>query len=329
VASIYSTAVGAPVQAPPIVQQLQAVFAKLDDEPLLKALVGPIRRGPKGHPAKVLWQCLLAKYVMGLGSTDALIRELADNPLVARVCGIDSPEAIPHKSTFSRFIARLSKYKTAAKLKDVSRSLVRDCYANLPGFGERVALDSTTLKGWVNGGKPVHSDREAQWSVKNGTNGKTEFVLGWKLHLLVDCEYELPIAANISPGNTHDVKRASNVLREARFTTRGKFRPEYVMADKGYSSKELRDLIHRQYSTIPVIDIPSNQKKALATFAEQLTLPEYAALKRQRTAVERAFSRLKGQRSLNRITTRGLRKVTVHCYLSLIAMQVGLKWPHI
>ena len=47
------------------------------------------------------------------------------------------------------------------------------------------------------------------------------------------------------------------------------------------------------------------------------------ALYKQRQAVERAFSQLKGQRSLNRITVRRRRKVTVHCYLSLIAMQAG------
>ena len=49
--------------------------------------------------------------------------------------------------------------------------------------------------------------------------------------------------------------------------------------------------------------------------------PEWKALFSHRPAVERAFSRLKGQRSLNHITVRRRRKVTVHCYLSLIAMQ--------
>ena len=38
-------------------------------------------------------------------------------------------------------------------------------------------------------------------------------------------------------------------------------------------------------------------------------------------ALERVNSRLKGQRSLNHITVRCLRKVTAHCYLSLIAMR--------
>ena len=56
-------------------------------------------------------------------------------------------------------------------------------------------------------------------------------------------------------------------------------------------------------------------------WGEILTKPEGKALAKQRQAVERCFSRLKGQRSPNNITTRGLRKVTLHCYLSLIAMQ--------
>ena len=45
----------------------------------------------------------------------------------------------------------------------------------------------------------------------------------------------------------------------------------------------------------------------------------------QRQAVERAFSRLNGQRSLNHITVRRRRKVTLHCYLALIAMQESSK----
>ncbi|MBI2166121.1 MAG: transposase [Chloroflexi bacterium] len=317
------TPLDATVQEPPIVQELQRLFGNLEDAPLLEALIGPTRRGPKGHPVYTLWRCFVAKYVLGLASTAALIRELHNNPFIAEACGISSPDAIPHESTFSRFFARLSKYNTAAKVKDVSRALVRRFYEDKPGFGKRVAIDSTTLKGWVNGGKSAPSDKQAKWSVKKNTHGKEEFILGYKLHLMVDCEYELAIAANVSPGNTHDVARASNVLREARFGTKGSFQPAYVMADKGYSSRELRTLIARQYGATPVIDIPASHKRALATYGEQTTLPGYMALKKQRTAVERVFSRLKGQCSLNRITVRGLRKVTVHCYLSLLSMQVS------
>ena len=53
--------------------------------------------------------------------------------------------------------------------------------------------------------------------------------------------------------------------------------------------------------------------------------PEWTALYKYRQAVERTFSRLRGQRSLNHITVRRLRKVTAHCYLSLIPMLASIE----
>lgn len=315
--SLNVTAPRAAVQQPPVVAQLQRVFDSLDDVALLEALQGPARRGPKGYSVKTLWHCFVAKYVLGLGSTATLLRTLRDNPFIAEACGIPSPDRIPHEATFSRFFLKLSKH--LPRVKDVSRAMTRKHYATLPGFGERVALDSTTLKAWSNGGKTPKTDPEAGWSIKMGTQGTKELTYGWKLHLLVDCEYELPIAANISAGNVHDSQRASNVLREARSTT-GKFHPSYVMADAAYSSSSFLSLVKRQYRATPVVKLNAGHKRLLAQYGVQNTL-EGKTLLRQRQSVERVFSRLKGQRSLNHITVRRVRKVTAHCYLALIAMQ--------
>ena len=93
------------------------------------------------------------------------------------------------------------------------------------------------------------------------------------------------------------------------------------MADKGYSGRPVVHLIRGQYWAKPVIQVNSGHKKLLAEMGDWQNTLEWKALAAQRQAVERAFSRLKGQRSLNSIKVRGLRKVTVHCYLSLIAMQ--------
>ena len=309
-------------QPPPVVAQLQRVFDSLEDAPLLQALIGPTRRGPKGHPIEVLWRCFITKYVLGLASTRALIRTLENNPFIAEVCGIAGDT--PHEATFSRFFARLASRWHVHQVKDVSRRLVRRCYQELPGFGQRVALDSTTLKAWANGGKPKPSDRQAAWSVKKNTHGRTEYVLGYKLHLLADCEYELPIAASVSPGNVHDAKRASYVLAEAR-ETYSKFRPQYIMADKGYSGSPLQHLIKRQYRATPIIQVNPVHRKKLALEYEAERTPEWKALYKQRQAVERCFSRLKGQRSLNSITVRKRIKVMTHCYLSLIAMQAQVR----
>ena len=319
---LHDTPVASAVQPPPIVGQLQAAFATLDDSPLLDALVGPTRRGPKGHPAATLWRCFVAKHILGIESTAELIRTLENNPFIAGACGVTG--AVPHKSTFSRFFAKLTRRKYLHLVKDVSRSLVRQHYATLPGFGKRVALDSSTLKAWSNGGKkPRYSDPEAGWSIKKGTQGHKEFTYGYKLHLLVDAEYELPISANVSAGNVHDQARASNLLSEARFGTKGRFRPDYVMADQGYSGSPLIRLIRQQYWSRPIIQVNKGHKRLLAELGEQQDTPEWKALYRQRQSVERAFSRLKGQRSLNDIRVRRLRKVTLHCYLSVISLQAS------
>ena len=308
-------------QVPPVVLELQSVFEALDDGDLLASLTGPTRRGPKGYPVAILWRCFIARYVMGLDSVCALLRALHDNPYLARACGIGDSDPIPSQPTMSRFFAKMAHDQVSLRMvKDVSRRLVRKQYATLPGFGERVALDSTTLKGWVNGGRGKAVDPDAGWSVKKGTQGVKEYVFGYKLHLLVDCEYELPIAANVSAGNVHDVLRASNALSEARFT-HSKFHPRYVLADAGYSSAALHRLIVRQYTATPVIDLNPKHKRGRTRNDGFYRSPEWKALYKQRQSVERAFSRLKGQRALNKIRVRGLRKVTVHSYLALIAMQ--------
>ena len=325
--STYPTTIPAAIQEPPIVEELRSFFSRLDDSELLKTLTGPMRRGPKGHGMPVLWRCVLVKHYLGLPSTADLIRTLHQNPFVARACGIESPDSIPRKATFSRFFLRLSNYhKVLPKLREVSRALVRKHRETLPAFGERVALDSTTLKGWVNGGREEQSDPDAGWSVKKNSHARTEYTLGYKLHLLVDCESELPIAATVSAGNVHDYKGASNVLRDARRVTT-KFRPRLVMADSGYSGRGLFALIKRQYRAGPIIMLNKSHKRALEKHGETQKLPEWKALYAQRQAVERCFSRLKGLRSLNHITLQGKRKVTVHCYLSLIVMQACYNLP--
>ncbi len=94
------------------------------------------------------------------------------------------------------------------------------------------------------------------------------------------------------------------------------------MADAGYSGRKFLSLVRWQYSAYPVVNLNPTHTKLLADYGVQNTL-EGKTLFKQRQAVERSFSRLKGQRSLNHITVRRLRKVTAHCYLSLIAMQAS------
>ena len=301
------------VNTVPVVRQLYAVFNSIPDADLLIALKSPT--GRPGYTAKVLWKTYLAMAVLNLPTFAALIRTLQNNPLIAVACGITSGEGIPSKFAYSRFIHKLSQPDYVVMVKNVMRCLTRQLYAAIPEFGKSVAIGSTDLKAWSNGAKEPVSDKDVTWAVKPDTAGKKKYFFGYKLHLLADTQREIPIAANITTASIADVRIASRVLSHARFTYRA-FHPKFVICDAGYCSKKLRGLIKRQYRAEPIIKVNPTHKKALFVETKQRQ-----QIYGQRTAIERVFSRLKTHRCLNSIIVRGLRKVTVHCFLSLIITQ--------
>jgi transposase len=255
--------------------------------------------------------------VLNLPSFASLIRTLQNNPYVAIACGITSSDGIPSKFAYSRFMRKLSEPRYVTMVKNIMRKLTRGLYDALPSFGKSVAIDSTDLKAWSNGAKRPVSDLDASWSVKRDTSGKPKYYFGYKLHILADTEYELPIVAKVTTASRHDVRVATPLLSQARFTY-SKFHPEYIICDAGYSSKKLRQVIKRQYRAKPIIKVNPSHKKAKALLPET---EEWKEIYNRRSSIERLNSRLKGYRRLNNITVRRIRKVTVHCFISLITVQ--------
>lgn len=319
-------------QVPPIVAELQSVFAAVAEDDVLTRLTRPKGRGRRGYSPQTLWRCYLAYYYLGLPSVSDLVRTLHDNPYVAAACGIEAPEGIPSQPTFSRFMTRLIRHDVAQAVKNVMRDFTQRLYETLPDFGRSVAIDSTDVKAWSNAqkrGKPhtsgkqrqtprvgIVSDPDAGWCVKTNTEGNKKFVWGFKVHILADTTYELPMAIEVSSGNMHDVRRAAPLLGQARYTTE-RFRPEYVMCDAAYSSDPLREEI-RAYGATPLIDPNPRHHKAVA---ETEKTAEWKKLYARRTAVERVNSRLKAHRKLNAVRVRGYRKLTIHALMATIVMQ--------
>jgi len=313
---------------PPIVCELEAVFDALPDEELVARLKGPKRRGRPAYDPKALWRCYVAYYLLGLASVSDLIRALHDNPYVAAACGIESPAGIPSQPTFSRFGAKLAKPAFTLLVKNITRTLTRLTYERLPEFGKSVAIDSTDIKAWSNGGKRGKrgnpSDTDAGWVVKANTDGNKKFVWGYKVHILADTQCELPLVVDISPGNFADVRKATPLLRQARYIY-SKFSPDYVICDAGYSSEKLRKVIKNQYRATPVIDPNPVHKRAVAKTAKTA---EWRMIYNRRSAIERLNGRLKAFRKLNYVRVRGRFKVRVHVMLSVIALQArALAFP--
>ena len=302
----------------PLACELAALFNAIPDKELLDSLK-TYYAGRRGYTYTVLWRTYVAMTYLSLPTFASLIRALQDNPSLREVCGINHPDGIPSTFAYSRFMRKLAK--RSVKVKDVMRKLTRTLFKRLPDFGRSVAIDSTDIKAWSNGAKKgkdgKFADPEAGWVVKTNTEGRKKYLFWYKVHILSDTEYELPISVSITSGNVHDSKEATPLLSQAR-TTYSKFNPQYVMADAAYSSDHIRRTVIQQYGARPIIDPNPAHKKATRLTKKT---KEWRAIYRRRASIERLNGRLKAHRRLNNVTVRGRFKVRVHSWLSIIVCQ--------
>jgi len=194
----------------PIVERIGAVIEAINAEHLLARL--DAERGPHGRddfPNRTLWHCLLVFACLGVRTITEGIRHLELSASLRGLCGICSPGTIPNKHAFYRFERRLSRHLD--ELEAMFAGLVRKLAKDLTGFGERLATDSTKVHSLANGKKPA-ADEDASWKkyehaytdAKGQPKKSIVKWFGYKVHLLVDAFYELPIAALLSTAKDND-----------------------------------------------------------------------------------------------------------------------------
>ena len=231
---------------------LAVVLDQIDDGPLLEALGPTAVTGRPGFSRRALLRLVLSKYVLGIRFNVELLVRLRGSRVFRQVCGFE--ERTPSESTVSRFVGRLAEHQEL--LEECFTALTAQQRGPLKGFGRVVAVDSTSVETFSNPNRKVISDPDAAWGVKNSSKtkeGKTEFFFGYKLHLLSDADYGLPLAFTMTPGNDNDspvlkplLEKADNTLPWLRF--------RYLLADRGYDAIDNhREVIRRK--AIPVIHI--------------------------------------------------------------------------
>ena len=97
-------------QAGTLTDQTRLLVSTLGMIPLSR-LIAPAR-GWKGRPSKdrqALAAAFLAKAILGLQTTRQLLDRLQADRTLRYLCGWNSPEAVPHESTFSRAFAEFSQ----------------------------------------------------------------------------------------------------------------------------------------------------------------------------------------------------------------------------
>ena len=150
----------------------------------------------------------------------------------------------------------------------------------------------------------AHQHSTGASSSENEAIGKSRGGNTTKIHMAVDA-YGLPIEFELTGGEVHDCKAAPEFIEKLPTA-------DYTIADKGYDSEELRELI-RNKGSIPMIPRKNNSKKGNDDIDW--------CLYKYRHLVENVFARLKHFRAIATRYDKLKRN-----YASMLAMACGYIW---
>jgi hypothetical protein len=241
--------------------RLAMVLEALPAEGLISALEREHWTGRKGYSVRGMWSALIAGLLHQAHSLADVVRLLERDKDIRIVCGF-SKDNIPSQDALGRFLKKLVGH--ADLLEKCFADLVKEARQLLPGFGAKLAVDSTDIKAYSNGHRQNSSDKDARWGAKGAghhsgpAKGDKQrdpyYWFGYKLHLVVDALYELPVSFELTPANESDTTHMEALLKKAG-ADQDKTRPEAVIADKGYDSKDNNRFIFAECQATPIIPI--------------------------------------------------------------------------
>jgi hypothetical protein len=255
-------------------QRLQLVLEYLPDEKLMRVLEEERDRGRNEYPVRAVWNSVLAGVVYEHASVESLRRELTRNGQLRQMCGFEVERgagAVPPSWAYSRFLRTLMNHQE--EIEEIFGKLVERLGGELEDFGEYLAVDGKAIRTHARGRKREEAqakepdgrrDVDADWGTKTSRRVREDGTLwekvkmwfGYKLHLVVDATYELPVCYRVTPASVSELA----VAREM-FTGINADHPEiikhcaYGIADRGYDDGKLIQRLWEEYGIKPVIGI--------------------------------------------------------------------------
>lgn len=233
-------------------ERLVLVLRTLPDEALMQAIERERGNGRNDYPVRAMWNSLLAGVVFGHESIESLRRELARNAQLRLLCGFDplgGADAVPPPWAYSRFLKRLFGHQEA--IDAMFDELVESLRQELDGFGAVLAIDGKAIPTHARGRKEDEAPKapdgrretDADWGAKSSVVKKKDGTLyekvkywfGFKLHLVVDATYELPVAYTVTEASETDIEQAPVLLERLKKRQLALMQAcGALAADKGY-----------------------------------------------------------------------------------------------
>jgi hypothetical protein len=322
-------------------QQLVRILALLQLDGFVSVRHG---RGRPPHDRGAIARAFVAKAIYNFPTTRSLLDRLQADPVFRRLCGWETAAEVPDETVFSRAFAEFAASRFA---EQVHTALIERTQ------GERlighISRDSTAIEGcekpqpkarpstpaprWRKGQKKPKSpeqmtrlERQCSGNMtveqmledlprvcdvgcKTNSKGSKYFWVGYKMHVDV-ADGQIPISCVLTSASLNDTQAAVPLalLTAQRVTSL------YDLMDTGYDSEQIR-----QHSIglghVPLIP------RAKRGSPEPVPMDPHEEVRfRERTAVERVYSRLKEEFGGSFVRVRGWAKVMTHLMFGILAL---------
>jgi len=316
--------------------------------------------GLPGRPAAdrhALARAFVAKAVLNLPTTLALIERLAADAVLRRLCGWESRRGLPSESTFSRAFAEFAASSLPAR---VHEALIRKTHKDrLVGH---ISRDATAIearerpvkaqpapaaaprkrgrpkKGEAAAEKePRRLERQAGMTLaemladlptacntgaKRNAKGHVINWTGYKLHIDT-ADGDIPISCLLTSASVHDSQAAIPLAS----ISAGRVTNLYDLMDSAYDAPEIWDK-SRALGHAPIIDAKPRRGCKAQAAAEELARrragyePAEAIRYNERTAAERVNGALKDSYGGRTVRVRSHAKVFCHLMFGILALTI-------
>jgi len=314
-------------------EDVASILSILDLDDIEETVSQPYHGTGPGRPPRNplgIFKALIVKRLRRIPSDRELYRRLWNDEALREICEIEEHEKPYHPSQLTRFRDRVGP----ERLEDIMNSLLEELSEGDIIKGETIALDATFINAWSRRDPADDSHGLSDPESRVGRDGKT-YDLGYKAHLAVDVDSDMPVAVVVASANENEKKHVEELLDKASLVVDGF---EAVVADSQYSSEKVRGLIE-EHGAEPVVPYMSNQARGEPVLrVDRFFRTSGLAVERRiygvgRASVERVNSRLELV-GLGCLKLRGLRNALVHMFLCMVtlllvavaALRLGRPW---
>lgn len=302
-------------------------------------------RGRPAHDRGAIARAFVAKALLNIPTTRALLDRLQSDVALRRLCGWEKVSSVPDETVFSRAFAGFAADRFT---EQVHAALIER--TQKPRLVGHISRDATAIKGQEkaqpkpqstvsepepryrkNRKKPIPLEQmtrlERQCSgrltveqmlaelpracdvgCKTNSKGHKDSWVGYKLHVDV-ADGQIPISCVLTSASVHD----SQVAVPLAEMTAQRVTNLYDLMDRGYES----DLISEHSKRLGHVPIIDRQKRG----EQSAEMPPHQANRfGERTTVERVYSRLKQEFGGNFVRVRGWAKVMTHLMFGILAL---------